>query len=343
MSADHLNMLILARKLEIGSTLVLKHPIEAFMYTQSTKDIKKKIKGMRRICMRCKAVETKEKHFKACARCQGSFYCSKECQKSDWLASHKANCVETQKKKRVERLIGALIANNNFFGFLKIAIILRLGLHTAPLPAEPFTALVPLVVEPEDILDFARLHGDLPPRTTTNPAQKMKGMLQVGGAFASPESPELKEKRLDLIRELLGAHPATFEPGSMFGIVCFSMGDPATIIEVPTIISPELMAIATQAVPFVQTITDVTREHTATLPLHFFSCVEYINTTIRRDTDNRLLLREKMTEDDEKIITQSATDYDRRGEGGFGCRIIDLRIKNEYIYQPILKDPEKEI
>ncbi|KAF9485112.1 hypothetical protein BDN70DRAFT_708558 [Pholiota conissans] len=339
MSADHVRLLKLEEKLEDGSILILKHPSERPIYDQSSKDIKKRMKNMHRICMWCKATETKETPFKACAKCQGSFYCSKECQRLDWIASHKKFCTESKKQKRLERLIGALIANDNLFGFLKIAIILRLGLHNAPRPAEPFSALVPLAVEPEDILDFARLRGDLTSRRTTIYGHEMQGMLQVGGTFPSPESPEIKQKRLDLIRELLEAHPETFTPGSLFGTVFFSMGNTNRIIEVPIVISSDLMAIAAEAQPFLQILGDCHR----TIPLHCFSCIEYINTSVRRDTDNHFLLREKMTKEDAQIIQQSATNYDRFREGGFACRTIYLRIKNEYIYRPIQRDPEKEI
>ena len=51
----------------------------------------------------CDLKETKKgMKFKNCSRCQGVMYCSKECQKEDWRAKHKLECIPTIGLKAVE-------------------------------------------------------------------------------------------------------------------------------------------------------------------------------------------------------------------------------------------------
>ena len=51
----------------------------------------------------CDKKQTKKgMKFKHCSRCQGVMYCSKECQKEDWRAKHKLECIPTIGLKAVE-------------------------------------------------------------------------------------------------------------------------------------------------------------------------------------------------------------------------------------------------
>jgi hypothetical protein len=43
----------------------------------------------------CEKWETEAKEFKSCSACKGVAYCSRDCQKKDWKAQHKAACVAT--------------------------------------------------------------------------------------------------------------------------------------------------------------------------------------------------------------------------------------------------------
>ena len=49
-----------------------------------------------KLCSYCRKEDTK---LKKCAKCCTAKYCSKECQKSDWIVKHKAHCNETIKLK----------------------------------------------------------------------------------------------------------------------------------------------------------------------------------------------------------------------------------------------------
>ena len=53
-----------------------------------------------KLCSHCRKEDTK---LKKCAKCATAKYCSKECQKSDWIAKHKAHCNEIVKLKEALR------------------------------------------------------------------------------------------------------------------------------------------------------------------------------------------------------------------------------------------------
>lgn len=59
----------------------------------------KKIKGTNnykvRMCRCCNKKETVQQRYKACSRCSISYYCSKECQLTDWPV-HKLQCAQQQ-------------------------------------------------------------------------------------------------------------------------------------------------------------------------------------------------------------------------------------------------------
>ncbi|KAF9485116.1 hypothetical protein BDN70DRAFT_890508 [Pholiota conissans] len=331
----------LESQLKIGSTVVIRHPSEMAVEPQTSKEIKKIMKTTKRSCAQCKAFESENLVCKTCSKCQAVFYCSVECQRLHWPA-HKVHCPQSRKLDRVEKLAYALTANRNFFTYLKLAIIFQFNLLTAKRPIEPFCALVPLTVEPEDILDFARLRGDIPFERPTNPHQKMKGILQVGGVLPYPEEQYFKDKARSLTEAAMDANPSLYcRPDSIHVVVRFSMVDPARdgpgmMIEIPIIITPNLMDIARAAQPFGQCLPIAA--HFFSKPMDAFSCVEYINSTIRQDRENRFLMRREMTEEDEELIRRSTAEFNQETEMRFSSMIIELRMRNEQIYKPLIHD-----
>ncbi|KAF9485117.1 hypothetical protein BDN70DRAFT_708609 [Pholiota conissans] len=315
----------------------MAHPSER-QSPQTTKEIKRNIRGARPMCDYCHGSETKENPLKRCAGCRSISYCSRACQKQNW-PQHKEVCPDLRTKSILTKLATTLLANADFFHFLKLAIAIYLDfdLEDAPsLPlAEPFTVLVPLLIEPEDILDFARLRGDLP--NETNPPEKIQGILQVGAVLPIPEGLLSKEAVMSLTNTIRDDDDP-LERDSPTGAIVFMMGslNNRSITEVPIRISSQILAIAKEGQPFMQFII-ATRGYRPR-PMSLFSCIEYINIAIRQDTQDTFLLRRDMSPMDEMIIRKSATEYDRSDDGSFACGLIKLRMKKEYIYEALLQD-----
>ncbi|KAF6753411.1 hypothetical protein DFP72DRAFT_1046564 [Ephemerocybe angulata] len=54
-------------------------------------------------------LEDDDKHMKACSGCHTTVYCSRECQRSDWEAFHKAECLQNRERRIYEKLYGPRI------------------------------------------------------------------------------------------------------------------------------------------------------------------------------------------------------------------------------------------
>ncbi|KAF9485098.1 hypothetical protein BDN70DRAFT_989133 [Pholiota conissans] len=332
------------RKLKLSSTLIMKHPRES-MDHQSPKEIKKAAKdSTRRTCVRCCTLEPKDVPFKACGGCHSAFYCSKECQKLDW-AYHKRSCLTAQKQRRLEKLGGALVSNRTLFSYLNLAIILSLGLHKNPSPPSFFTAHVTLVIEPEDIIDFGRLQGqigDEPP--TRNAAGKIKGMLQIGTVTPLPDNMGLgSEEDLRRRTEVVFQENSTkYAPDCIVGSIVltlfdlgnFSQPNPVNGLQVPTIIDADMILIARMAEPFHLILPSTGEVHEK--PMAVFSCMEYINMAIRQDHNNRFLLRTEMLKSEEKNILDTASAaYRKEDVQEFAWMCIRRRMECESVYQAL--------
>ncbi|KAF9485100.1 hypothetical protein BDN70DRAFT_890495 [Pholiota conissans] len=317
----------------------MSHPSEIPPSSRSMKDLKKTVKDICHCCMRCNVREPVARSFKTCGKCHSVHYCSQECQKLDW-PSHKERCPESERRKRVERIFVALMSNDNLFRFLQIAIVLHLGIQNSPLPAKPFTVSIKTDVEPEDIMEFGRLRGDIEPRRRTNPPQKIRGMPQIGKILdiGVPEG-DLDVMAFAKSSREVERYPE--QPDITYGCIAYSLGGVSvqslrTSFMSIVSITPEVMRIAREAQPFVQEIS-ATGE-TRLKPMSSISCIEYINTAIRLDKENRLLLRTPMTEFDEMIIRNSAANPRRLSEDDSrNWTFIQSRMKNERVYEALLR------
>ncbi|KAF9485097.1 hypothetical protein BDN70DRAFT_708232 [Pholiota conissans] len=327
------------RQLEVAATLKMSHPSEIPPGSRSTKDLKKIVKDTRHCCVRCNMRESAARLYKTCGKCHSVYYCSQECQKLDW-PSHKEKCPESERKKRVEKVFAALMCNENLSRFLQLAMVLHLGIQNSPLPAKPFTVSIKTDVEPEHIMEFARLRGDIEPSGATNPPRKIRGIPQIG-KILNIGVPEGELDVIALANSTMEVERYPEHPETTFGCVAYSIGGvgvqslkTAFMSIVP--ITAEVMRIAREAQPFVQEIS-ATGE-TRLKPMSSDSCIEYINTTIRLDNENRLLLRTPMTEFDETIIRNSAanprtlSDDERRN-----WTFMQSRMKNERVYEALLR------
>ena len=75
-----------------------KHVYESASAREEEKQCQNKIRlGLQvgrvpRECNNCHKIDDKEHRHYQCNRCRQAIYCSKECQKKHWVASHKQNC-----------------------------------------------------------------------------------------------------------------------------------------------------------------------------------------------------------------------------------------------------------
>jgi hypothetical protein len=61
--------------------------------------------------MSCPRTENETNHFKACGGCHVPFYCSKECQVSDWKCRHKIVCQEAKKEREEGKVFATLFGS----------------------------------------------------------------------------------------------------------------------------------------------------------------------------------------------------------------------------------------
>ncbi|KAF9485115.1 hypothetical protein BDN70DRAFT_989146 [Pholiota conissans] len=328
---------IIKGHLNFSSFLQMTHPKEIRKDQQPLEESTKTQKETHRKCGQCEVLEPEGVSYKTCSKCQMVFYCSKECQTLHWRR-HKPTCPYARRLDRVEKLADALIGDENLFQFLKLAIILTFGLCDAPLLVEPFFAVVPLVVEPEDFFDFARLRGYIGPDLERGPDEKMKGMLQIGGVYPYPKG-YLEGEARSATEAAIKASPSAFSPGSTLAVIRFAVvepykTDPGPTIDIPVDLSPALMDIAKQAEPFKMFSNSMMVFWDKAMGS--FNCTEYINMTIRRDFTDQLAMRRNMTTEDEQIIRDFGTESSRGEEESFASKTMKLRMQTEQIYQQLL-------
>ncbi|KAF9475138.1 hypothetical protein BDN70DRAFT_924193 [Pholiota conissans] len=282
---------------------------------QPSDDIKQKMKTSINICGYCQAVEEKGKPHKTCGRFAkhariASLNGVIQCQAGDWR-EHKISCGDNIKQKRFHPLMKALLANIDSMAYLKIAAVLYLNLlDTVPL-AEPWSLLVHLGVEPENILDFARLRGDIGPTWDSNSSEKIMGMLQVNAILPCPESLLDKNTKIRIAQSKRAkADSDGFTWESPVGVMVFQIGDSLSTLQVPILIVTYYMDMARSLPSFTRTI--MATNTSSDQPMTITSCIElvvflclYINTTIRLDKANRCSLRTEMTAEDKTIIEHS--------------------------------------
>ncbi|KDR73806.1 hypothetical protein GALMADRAFT_142236 [Galerina marginata CBS 339.88] len=320
----------LKRKLEIAASIKMTHPGWLTSIIESGNDIRRRRKQDNSLCYTCSAVGSDEKPVKVCAKCQVVAYCSKECQIRHW-PKHKEPCFtsqDSQRSKELAKFVNNIMANPQLMDYFELATILSQDLINSPAIDKPFLMSMHLSIDPEDIVDFARLRGRIASSDITDSSTKIKGMVQVNNLFAAgyPGGSVNEESMLRHWRLMRATADNSGFTSESVGLMFFTMNNCKTFVARPIRIPSSLLDIAKNAPPFEQMMANGTCR---LRPMDAWTCIEALNTSIRLDHEDRFLLRTEMTDADEKVIQNSIADGHKDDTK---VRRLRMRMAREQVY-----------
>ncbi|KAG1725995.1 uncharacterized protein EDB91DRAFT_77823 [Suillus paluster] len=287
--------------------------------------LKAKRKEFRVQCTQCQAILEKPQ---TCKKCKSVWYCSKECQKTNW-PTHKLTCQEVERSSGVLKIIQMFQANPLLMGYLEVGIIFECGLLDNPRMGldVPFMARVHIAIEPSDILDFVGLYLN-----NNTVGEKLKGMVQVNAI--TPLHGPLPLVRLRKWRDFRAqcnvSESSAKDPVGLIEFVgCTEGSDNSVISEL--YIAPIVLDMARKREPFV-TVNTATGTQLKT-PMSTTSCLQFINMHIREDKKNQLCLRAEMTAQGKEVIRAAG----RKEDALPAARILKEKMQRERIYANLLQ------
>ncbi|KAJ6561495.1 hypothetical protein DFH09DRAFT_1316074 [Mycena vulgaris] len=260
------------------------------------------------------------------SQCHTVWYCSKECQTQSW-PDHKPTCGEGG----IPKLIRTLISNEVLQGILHVCFILGFGLlHPGrSMFDEPLVARVNVAIEPADILDFAEI---LLGKGLDK--QKLQGMLQFNRFHPATavELENLPRHREIWRRERDRVDSKGFrtDPVALMDIA-FASGQNS--IAVPVHIRSLTMETLKQQILAGFNSISVVMGGAATVPFTVETCMEFMNTHIRADKKNQLLLRTEMRPSDIQVFRDVAANSD-----SVPAMILNDKLAREKIYQGMYQE-----
>ncbi|KAJ6632099.1 hypothetical protein B0H10DRAFT_2426955 [Mycena sp. CBHHK59/15] len=236
-----------------------------------------------------------------CGKCKGVWYCSKECQTKHW-PQHKLSCSAVD-GSGIRKLVENFYSNRLLNTYLQACFILHFDLLRRPQLDKPFMARLDIGIEPADMPDFFNIFIGQPLG-----AGKIKGMVQVN-AF-TPLTPaamaELTPMRKEIWRQARESANKMGYGGDSVGLVEMGSGESEQTITCPVHIHQPAMELVRASPPWEMksAITGVVTE----APFNIETCMEFMNTHIRADKKNQLLLRTEMRPSDIQIIRDAGAD-----------------------------------
>ncbi|KAJ6465915.1 hypothetical protein C8R47DRAFT_1326374 [Mycena vitilis] len=291
----------------------------------STKDIRANKKNIDMACTVClKSEEDVGEELRKCGKCKGVRYCSKQCQAADW-PRHKKHCKAVE-SPGIEKLIQKLTSNHVLNLHLQACFIQQFTVllsNPRSVLSKLFVARVDISVDPANIPDFFRIFNDEPgaPR-----AAELQGMLQIS-AFTPLEDEMTPTRRRVWESAREGGAAADTEP---VAVVEFGRGDFGQQITCALPIEDEARAIVRRARPW--TVESAITGKVTQAPFNIETCMEFINTHIRADKRDRLLLRTRMVDEDVQVIRDAATDGGERA-----ALLLRRRMARERIFHPVIQ------
>ncbi|KAJ7852240.1 hypothetical protein B0H13DRAFT_2398846 [Mycena leptocephala] len=190
---------------------------------------------------------------------------------------------------------------------------------------ELLLARLDVAVEPSDIVDFADIFlGE------ASSEKKLQGMLQVN-AFTLPTDPRRfsPERRAVWRSNRAIADSAGFnaDPVAIMDVV---YADGQNSLTIPLRIRSAVRKVVTMGISEGFAIASGITGETTRVPYTVENCLQFINTHIRADKSNQLLLRTEMRPSDIQIVRDAATN-----SNSVPAMILHAKIAREYIYESI--------
>jgi len=302
------------------------HPVnEAYfsILAPLSKDIRSIRSHIVQVCSTCMMSEKDlGQQLRRCGKCHTVWYCSKQCQTQNW-PDHKPTCGESG----IPKLIRTLISNEVLQDILHACFILDFNLLHRSTFDEPLVARVNVAIEPSNILEFAEI-------LLGKGKKKLQGMLQFNGFHPAtaaqlenlPWHREIWHRERDRV-DSEGFHT---DPVALMDIA-YACGQNS--IAVPVHIHSLTMETMKQQMLAGFNSISVVMGGAATVPFTVETCMEFMNTHIRADKKNQLLLRTEMRPSDIQVIRDVAANSD-----SVPAMILNDKLAREKIYQGMYQE-----
>ncbi|KAJ7107687.1 hypothetical protein C8R44DRAFT_986854 [Mycena epipterygia] len=274
-------------------------------------------------CTKCLATGCE---MSRCSKCKTAMYCSKKCQVEHW-SYHKKWCSKVDGSGLLD-FIENVVCNTLFNAVLQACFTLHFDLLRAPQLDKPFVVLVDLAVEPVEFRDFCRIYtgqalGD----------EKIMGMVQINSflPYSSAQAAALLPTKHALWRRYRDGVNA-LDPESAqcsVGVAEIANGENRQTMTYPIFIMEAVLDLVPESPPW-KLQSPVTGAVTE-MPLTIEGSMEYLNSYIRNDTKNEMLLRMEMRPSDIKVIRDAGA-----GSDSFNAIILRDKMEREAVFRPLV-------
>ncbi|KAK6977490.1 MYND-type domain-containing protein [Favolaschia claudopus] len=293
--------------------------------TQTT-DIRSSRTLVHTACTNCLKTdyEYPESKMQRCATCKSVWYRSKECQKANW-PKHKSTCKKID-GSGIRRLVENFYSNTLLQRHLEACFVIHFDLLNHPQLDRPFMARVDVGIEPADIANFVSIFTGMDEQLDQQ--KKMQGMLQINAFTPLPasEMANLTSTRKSIWRKARDGANANGNQNYSVGLVEFGNGDVGGhTITCPVFISDPALEMVRISDPWIMK-SAITGQQSE-VPFNIDTCMEFMNTHIRSDKKDQLLLRTPMRPSDIKIIHDAGAGVDT-----IAAQILSAKMRREKIF-----------
>ncbi|KAJ7491661.1 hypothetical protein B0H11DRAFT_2007374 [Mycena galericulata] len=307
------------------------HPINEALFNvlaPSSKNIRTARNRTHLMCAKCLRIDDEPGvAVRQCSKCKSAWYCSKECQSQDW-AEHKKSCSTVDAS--ILKLVQNMCSNRTLNIFIQSCFVLEFNLLRRPQLTQPFMARVDIAVEPANPVELVNIMLGQPVGN-----EEILGMVQVNAFTPIPQATmNLPPTRQKVWREAREAANKAGDHSQSVGLVEIAYADSARTITFPIVIERPVMQMVQKSEPFtgISAITGQIRSR----PFSLDACMEFMNSHIRADKNNQLLLRAQMRSTDIQIIRDAAGN-----SATVPARILREKMAREDIYRSLYQHLNK--